>query len=271
MEEKILAQSVHYTAKKAFKIVFVIFLVLTIFATLIAFSSSYSYYEELYSKYESGDYGLKIPYKDTDSPFNCAKFPECEHTGTENDYWWGFSYYDENMTYADFKEIHPNVFSYASCIDGNLFGDAVVVFFIGLGATAVALLIVWLINLSISKYSLTVTNKRVYGNTLHGKRVDLPIDSVSSFASSPFKGIAIGTSSGKIKFNLIKNRDEMFASLSSLIVERQSQKTAMKQENKEEPLPLSQADELKKFKQLLDDGIITQEEYDEKKKQLLGL
>lgn len=33
----------------------------------------------------------------------------------------------------------------------------------------------------------------------------------------------------------------------------------------------SNADELKKFKDLLDSGIITQEEFDEKKKQLLGL
>ena len=33
----------------------------------------------------------------------------------------------------------------------------------------------------------------------------------------------------------------------------------------------SSADELKKFKELLDDGVITQEEFDAKKKQLLGL
>lgn len=33
---------------------------------------------------------------------------------------------------------------------------------------------------------------------------------------------------------------------------------------------LSAADEIRKFKQLLDDGIITQEEFDQKKKQLLG-
>lgn len=33
----------------------------------------------------------------------------------------------------------------------------------------------------------------------------------------------------------------------------------------------SAADELKKFKELLDDGIITQEEFDAKKKQLLGI
>lgn len=34
---------------------------------------------------------------------------------------------------------------------------------------------------------------------------------------------------------------------------------------------LSAADELKKFKELLDCGLITQEEFDAKKKQLLGL
>ena len=34
---------------------------------------------------------------------------------------------------------------------------------------------------------------------------------------------------------------------------------------------ISSADELKKFKELLDCGIISQEEFDAKKKQLLGL
>lgn len=34
---------------------------------------------------------------------------------------------------------------------------------------------------------------------------------------------------------------------------------------------LGTADELKKYKELLDGGVITQEEFDEKKKQLLGL
>ena len=34
---------------------------------------------------------------------------------------------------------------------------------------------------------------------------------------------------------------------------------------------VSAADELKKFKELLDSGVISQEEFDAKKKQLLGL
>lgn len=52
----------------------------------------------------------------------------------------------------------------------------------------------------------------------------------------------------------------------------------VKKANKEIPSPLttivqntSDADELKKYKDLLDNGVITQEEFDAKKKQLLGL
>lgn len=40
---------------------------------------------------------------------------------------------------------------------------------------------------------------------------------------------------------------------------------------KQESTPLSNADELKKYKELLDMGAITQSEYDEKKKQLLDM
>lgn len=40
---------------------------------------------------------------------------------------------------------------------------------------------------------------------------------------------------------------------------------------KEGTIQLSSADEIAKFKSLLDQGVITQEEFDAKKKQLLGL
>ena len=46
--------------------------------------------------------------------------------------------------------------------------------------------------------------------------------------------------------------------------------TAGKQEN-EKTEPVSAADEIRKFKALMDDGIITPEEFEAKKKQLLGL
>lgn len=115
---------------------------------------------------------------------------------------------------------------------------------------------------------ITITDKRVFGKAAFGKRVDLPIDKISSVAICAFKGVSVATSSGKISFLLCNNRDNIFNTISKLLVERQSKEneTIIKQET-----PQSNADELKKFKDLLDNGVITQEEFDAKKKQLLGL
>ena len=49
------------------------------------------------------------------------------------------------------------------------------------------------------------------------------------------------------------------------------EKAASSEGNTQSEEVLSTADELRMFKELLDDGIITQEEFDAKKKQLLGL
>ena len=135
-------------------------------------------------------------------------------------------------------------------------------------AVAIISLFLLIFAISIQKVELTVTNKRVYGATKFGKRVDLPLDSVSSVGMSSFKGIAVGTSSGRIVFKGIGNRDEIYEAINKLIVARQEQSKAapVKQED-----PGSSLDEIKKVKELLDAGVITQEEFDAKKKQLLGL
>ena len=115
---------------------------------------------------------------------------------------------------------------------------------------------------------IVVTDKRVYGRATFGKRVDLPIDSISAVGTSALWGIDVGTSSGRIHFKLIKNKDEIHSELSKLLMERQH---AEKTHNIQSTTSTSNADELKKYKELLDDGVITQEEFDAKKKQLLGL
>lgn len=121
----------------------------------------------------------------------------------------------------------------------------------------------------LSSYELTITDKRVFGKTSFGRRVDLPLDSVSSIATGSLKGIAVATSSGRIVFNLIKNRDEIHNAVSELLINRQSKSTVTPE--KEEKTSQNLTDELKKYKELLDAGVITQEEFDAKKKQLLGL
>ncbi|MBE6752204.1 MAG: SHOCT domain-containing protein [Ruminococcaceae bacterium] len=134
----------------------------------------------------------------------------------------------------------------------------------------IVLLYFWL-----RSYSLTVTDKRVYGQTAFGKRVDLPIDSVSAVGTSALKGISVGTSSGKISFKLIKNQVEMHSVISNLLKERQekekSQTVTKETTVNQTIIEQTSADELKKFKELLDMGAITQDEFDAKKKELLGL
>lgn len=143
-------------------------------------------------------------------------------------------------------------------------------FFVIAGVALIPLILGVLIYFWLAKNQLTVTDKRVYGKIAFGKRVDLPIDSISSVALTMtlFYGVSIATSSGRITFYLIPKRDEVYKAISDLIIERQikSKETVIKQET-----PQSNADELKKYKDLLDSGVITQEEFNEKKKQLLGL
>lgn len=135
----------------------------------------------------------------------------------------------------------------------------------------ICLLIALFVFLRLKSYELTVTDKRIYGRVAWGKRVDLPQDSISALSTvSMLKGIAASTSSGAIKFLLIKNADEIYEIMNNLLIERQQKAQSVQPAIKQE-IPQSSADELKKYKELLDSGVITQEEFDAKKKQLLGL
>ena len=109
-----------------------------------------------------------------------------------------------------------------------------------------------------------VTDKRVYGKTSFGKSMDLPYDKISSVGTCFPMGVVTATSSGVIRFWLLTNQNEVYSGISNLLKERQILNNITQPEQ-------SSADELKKFKDLLDSKIITQEEFDSKKKQLLGL
>lgn len=124
-----------------------------------------------------------------------------------------------------------------------------------------------------SKISLTVSDKRVYGTAVFGRRVDLPIDMISAVGTGRvLSKISVSTTSGCINFALIKNVDEIHDTISKLLMDRQENKSANTAHTTiREEISQSNADELKKYKDLLDSGVITQEEFDKKKKQLLGL
>ena len=130
-----------------------------------------------------------------------------------------------------------------------------IILFLTLGALA-----------SLMKFELIVTDAKVIGKTLLGKRVDLPISQISVAGMGILKRVSIATSSGSINFYCVTNQNEVFSTISELILKRQ-------EETKTETVrvPESDSDELKKYKELLDSGIITQEEFDAKKRQILGV
>lgn len=118
---------------------------------------------------------------------------------------------------------------------------------------------------------ITVTDKRVYGKAVLGKRIDLPFDSISAVSTTSFfDRIAVASSSGSISFLGISNSHEIHKAINELLLVRQDKSNISHSTIKQET-PLSNADELKKYKELLDIGAITQEEFEAKKKQLLGL
>lgn len=140
-----------------------------------------------------------------------------------------------------------------------------------LGAAVCGIAVGVFIKQWLGKIELVVTNKRVYGCAAFGKRVDLPLDSISAVGTGWLNGIIITTASGAISFMLMDNKDELHKCISKLLMERQdenkkSARTIVKQE-----IPQSNAEELRKYKELLDMGAISKEEFDAKKKQLLGL
>ena len=126
-----------------------------------------------------------------------------------------------------------------------------------------------------NNYAYAVTNKRILmgQKKLVGQALQsVMLDQVNDVTSST--GVLLGTltiNTVGTAFNVAINKQavqKVADRLHTLLTELKAQPAAA-------PAPaasaVSAADEIKKFKELLDLGAITQEEFDAKKKQLLGL
>ena len=166
--------------------------------------------------------------------------------------------------YGEYRTITENGFSAA--FEGN---SGCLVFFIivcSLFLIAIFLLFLFLIT---RECSIVITENNVKGTAIFGKEVVLPLYMISAYSTRRlFSTIAVSTSSGITKFSMIKNYKEIGNELSRLINERQSKTTIYQQEDSDTN---SAFVKIEKLKELLDKDIITQEEFDAKKKNLLGL
>lgn len=134
-----------------------------------------------------------------------------------------------------------------------------------IGAVAFVLIGIYLSNHETTFY-LIVTEGKVSGKTLFGKTVDLPISQISAIGTGILKRVSIATSSGSIHFYGLVNQQEIYKCISDLLIKRQEETKVQTNSTSN-----SNTDELIKLNDLLKQGIITQEEFDAKKKQLLGL
>ena len=114
---------------------------------------------------------------------------------------------------------------------------------------------------------IVVSNTGVSGRAMFGKQVDIPMDSISSVGKHALlKGVSISSSSGVIRFFLLENAEEIFSTVGTLLHDRIKAKTTASNQSAG-----SSVDDLAKYKALFDAGVISAEEFEAKKKQILGL
>ena len=159
---------------------------------------------------------------------------------------------------------------YDSGYEAAFYGDGGCLTFFIIACTFFLLgIIALIVFLAQSKCELCITENNVKGKTLFGKEVVLPLYMVSAYSTRKlFSTITVATSSGITKFALIGNYAKIGNVLSKKINERQENTS---NESKATASQDNSMDDIIKLKSMLDSGIITQEEFDAKKKQLLGL
>ncbi len=112
---------------------------------------------------------------------------------------------------------------------------------------------------------ITVTDKCIYGAGAFGRRFTLPLDSVTLVEHGKCS-VKVMTASKKFTCGRIKNADEICEKITSLLAQREE-----KAKTSENITVTDETDILKKYKELLDTGVISEEDFEAKKKQLLGL
>ncbi len=115
--------------------------------------------------------------------------------------------------------------------------------------------------LKMPKSEIIISDGLITGNESNGRGVNIPLDMVSSVRTGAFDSVIVTTGSKKYKFWLLDDKDKIVSYISKQIGKKTASTTNA----------VSVPDDLKKYKELLDTGVITQEEFDAKKKQLLGL
>lgn len=133
----------------------------------------------------------------------------------------------------------------------------------GLAGCLLALFFAWKMNGCV----LTVEEDSIRGKTSFRKDFSLPISKIASVEKGKFDQITIMSSSKRYCVYCVENREEIYGVLTELLRSKAVEHNSPPSFNPS----VSSAEELRKYKQLLDEGIITQEEFQTMKSKILGI
>ena len=108
---------------------------------------------------------------------------------------------------------------------------------------------------------IAVSDTFVTGKHSFAKNANFPVGKITSVGVGKFSSVVVAVGSEKYKFWLLENNQKIVGVISEKI---QTKETGSNTGN-------SSATEIQKYKELFDQGVITAEEFEAKKKQLLGL
>ena len=139
-------------------------------------------------------------------------------------------------------------------------------FLISLGLFATGLFL----KLFTAESELNVTDSNVFGFAPGKTVLDLPLTAIIAIHRVSFNGLSITSTSGITNFYLLENRDEVVNCLFGLIAGFQ-QNVCLVDTGASQMQSSGDLESLRELKNLFDLGIITQEEFDSKKKEILNL
>ncbi len=244
---------------------------IVIVAFVVTFVSTFSQY----SKYkEAQDYAASIIVQTQDKFRNKTIEPETVRAMYRHlQYWYqgiGYVYRDVDKSIAKmlteegydcyYASEYLKYTSYAEYTTANCIEGYIV-------SAALFCIVLLLSVLYISSGKKTMVIEEDHITAYKGKRPvkQFLIKDIMSIDNKSLKGLKIRGNGFTYKINHVKNREEI---CSVILVKLQSASAPAPTAALEE---VHTTDEIKKYKELLDSGIITQEEFDAKKKQLLGL
>lgn len=190
------------------------------------------------------------------------------------------SYYFNNVDgYEYFGFGHGGWYTYCVIYDFNFFDFYFSEFFGScihgymLIAGVIAIIVGLIMKFNTEKCEITVTNNRIFGKLAHGKEVNIPLNQVTGLHSCSFDGVSVASIGNVSDFHCIANHEEVMKAISYLLANPQGAGASPVQVSNASTSSSSnnEAEQLKRFKDLLDSGVITQEEFDAKKKEILGL